>query len=577
MPIRPEPHPARTSPGPLRRAAALLMLAAALAALLAWALDRGRPVPLPEVGQVRLPCISYAPFRRPGEAPDDPDLVIAPDRIEADLRRLATLTGCVRTYGLDHGLDAVPEIARRLGLKVLLGAWIDRDPEASAAQLERALALTRSHSDVIDLLIVGNEVLLRRELAPEALAGLLAGARRASEVPVAYADVWEFWLRHGAVLRGQVDVVAAHILPYWEDQPVALDQAVDHVAAIARRLDEAFAPLPVYVAETGWPAAGRQRGPAVPGRLEQARFVRGLLAQQASEPLPFNLIEGFDQPWKRRIEGAMGGAWGLFDQEGQTRIPLTGPVVPDPQAWQIPLAAALGGLAGLGWAAWRIRGLWPTAALVLCGAGITALIPLQWRQLLVWSRDPLEWGLGSLALLLALLCALAATQRLARALAAAPAQGLAQRPGLVSAFRGCLPIGQRLAALLLLGLLFALAVDALGLVLDGRYRPLPWPTLAAPALPLMALALLGERLAAGAREERLLAAVCAACAPIILALEGLANTQALLYAALLLGLSVAILLPHRSTGTCWQAPDSPPGRTSTRAAMSTAGAAQPTE
>jgi len=279
--------------------------------------------------------------------------------------------------------------------------------------------------------------------------------------------------------------------------------------------------------------------------------VRGLLAQQASEPLAFNLMEGFDQPWKRRLEGAMGGAWGLLDQEGQTRMPLTGPVVPDPQAWHIALAAALGGLASLGWAAWRIRGLWPTAALVLCGAGIAALVPLQWRQLVLWSRDPLEWGLGSLTLLLALSCALATTHRLATAIAAAwPAEGPSQHPGLVSAYRGGLPIGRRLAALLFLGLLFALAIDALGLVFDGRYRPLPWPTLAAPALPLLAMALLGERLAAGAREERLLAMVCAACVPLILALEGLANTQALLYAALLLGLSVAVLLPHRSTGTC---------------------------
>jgi len=578
MPIRPEPirNPAPGYPGRLRRAAALLILAAALAALLAWALDRGRPVPLAEVAQARLPCISYAPFRRPGEAPDDPNLVIAPDRIEADLRQLATLTGCVRTYGLDHGLDAVPEIARRLGLRVLLGAWIDRDPEASAAQLDRALALTRSHSDVIDLLIVGNEVLLRRELTPEALASLLARARRASEVPVAYADVWEFWLRHGPVLRENVDVVAAHILPYWEDQPVALDQAVSHVAAIARRLHEAFAPLPVYVAETGWPAAGRQRGPAVPGRLEQARFVRELLAHQASEPLPFNLVEGFDQPWKRRLEGAMGGAWGLFDREGRARMPLTGPVVPDPQAWQIALAAALGGLAGLGWAAWRLRGLWPTAVLALCGAGIAALLPLLWRHLVIWSRDPQDWGLGSLTLLLAILCALVATHRLAT-LAASSAQGLPPRPGLVSAQRRRLPIGQRLAALLFLGLLFALAVDALGLVFDGRYRPLPWPTPAVPALPLLALALLGERLAPGAREERFLAAVCAACAPLILALEGLANTQALLYLALLLGLAVAVLLPHRAKGARWQAADSAPGRTKTRAAMSTAGAAQPTE
>ena len=309
-----------------RRAGVLLMLTLALTVLLAWAVDRSRPVPLPEVGAARLPCVSYAPFHRPGQSPFDPALQVAPAVIEADLRLLATVTGCVRTYGLDHGLDAVPGIARRLGLRVVLGAWIGRDPVANTAQLERALDLARTHADVIDMLVIGNEVLLRRELTPEALAALLARAKDESEVPVAYADVWEFWLRHGPALREHVDVVAAHILPYWEDSPVAVADAVGHVAAIAATLGATFDPLPVYIAETGWPAAGRQRGPAVPGYLEQARFVRELMARHAAQPLSFNLIEGFDQPWKRSLEGAMGGAWGLFDAQGRARVALNGPV-----------------------------------------------------------------------------------------------------------------------------------------------------------------------------------------------------------------------------------------------------------
>ncbi len=562
-----------------QRAGVLLMLTVALVALLAWAIERSRPVVLPEVGSARLPCVSYAPFRRIGQSPSDPELKVAPAQIEADLRLLATRTGCVRIYGLDHGLDAVPGIARRIGLHVVLGAWIGRDPVANAAQLERALDLARTHADVVDLLVIGNEVLLRRELTPEALAALLARAKRESEVPVAYADVWEFWLRHGPALREHVDVVAAHILPYWEDSPVAVAHAVDHVDAIAAELRAVFGALPVYIAETGWPAAGRQRGAAVPGHLEQARFVRELMARYAARPQPFNLIEGFDQPWKRSLEGAMGGAWGLFDAQGQTRVTLNGPVVPDPRGWQLLLAATLGGVAGLVWAAWRARGgaraagesagtLWSTAALLVGSAGIAALGPLQWQALVLWSRSPLEWGLGAVTALLAMLCSVAATARLADILGI---PSPAARPGVVDAWSDRVTSGLRVLALAQVGLLFVTAVEALGLVFDARYRPLSWPTLAAPALLLLALALLGDRLAAGAREERLLAAVCAACAPLIAVQEGLANTQALLYAALLLALSVAILLRHGAS------PAGPAGRTRASAASRAAGAANSVE
>ncbi|MFM2446960.1 MAG: hypothetical protein RI936_1407, partial [Pseudomonadota bacterium] len=122
---------APTPPGVARRGAALFLLAALVAALAAWAWQLARPLPLPEVAAARLPCVSYAPFRREGHTPFDPALVVPPEQIEADLRALATVTHCVRTYGLDHGIDAVPEIARKLGLRVVLGAWIGRDALAN--------------------------------------------------------------------------------------------------------------------------------------------------------------------------------------------------------------------------------------------------------------------------------------------------------------------------------------------------------------------------------------------------------------------------------------------------------------
>ena len=555
-------EPAAKRPGAARRGAVLLLLAIALALILAQAVSQGRPAALPEAaGAPRtqmLPCVSYAPFRRAGETPFDAGLHIAPQAIEADLRLLRAVTGCVRTYGLDHGLDAVPAVARRLGLRVVLGAWIGRDAAANEAQLRRALDLAHEYRDVVQLLVVGNEVLLRRELAPEALAALLARARRESPVPVAYADVWEFWLRHGPALREHVDIVAAHILPYWEDEPVGVDQAVDHVYTVAAQLRQNFGSTPVFIAETGWPAAGRQRGPAVPGRDEQARFVRGMLARQAAEPLDFNLIEAFDQPWKRALEGAMGGTWGLFDADGIQRVPLAGPLPPDPRWFWLPLTAAAGAAVGLMAGGLRRRrstidaapeatDFLATVALAAAGALVAACALLQTQALPLWSRNAWEWISGGGALLLSVICGAAAAGRLAQVLQHG-ADGVrgGVRVGIAAAFAAPAATGARLLAIAQAGLLFLAAVDALGLVFDARYRPLPWPVVAAPALLLLALAWLGDRLPAAAREEKLLAAVCAACAILIAILEGPANTQALLYAVLLLALAAACGWTHRA-------------------------------
>lgn len=480
-----------------------------------------------------IQCLSYAPFRKPGQAPWLEDKSITQAQIEEDLRLLKPLTHCVRTYGVDLGLYNVPAAARTVGMQVMLGVWIGRDEVGNRQQLDKGLALAREYPDVVKLLIVGNEVLLRREQSPEGLARWLAEAKAASPVPVAYADVWEFWQRHANVLRPHVNVVAAHILPYWEDEPVAIEHAIDHVHDIAAQLDEFFAPLPVLIAETGWPAAGRQRGAAVPGEAEQIRFVRELLAR----PLPrYNLIEAFDQPWKRRLEGAMGGYWGMLTSDGELRVKLDGPTPPDPRVpgllWATAAGLALGALLGAG------LGALPGALLAgLAGGVVAPLTVLQWQMLQTWSRTPAEWILGGLYGALAL-----ATAVLAVVVLAARHAGKAQRslaPGMA-----------RTLPMLQLVLLFATAWLALGLVFDARYRPLVWPMLMAPVFLLLLLSYAQRRSGAvlataahplqrWATQARWLAGICIVAAPLVVLQETLENGQAWVAAALWVGLGVA--------------------------------------
>jgi glucan 1,3-beta-glucosidase len=532
-----------------RAVAVLLVLATAALAAIAWWWRLGVPVPIAEPGAERLECVSYAPFRQPGETPFDPTAFVDEARIELDLRLLSAHTGCVRTYAVTQGLEAVPRVARRLGMTVLLGAWLGRDRRANETELSVAIGLAREHPDVVRALVVGNEVMLRRELPEAELVGYIERARREAGVPVTYADVWEFWLKHPGIAP-VVSFVTIHILPYWEDEPVGIDAAIAHVIDVHGRMRAALPGRELLVGETGWPSDGRARRDAVPGRVEQARFIRQFTRAAAEHDIRYNLIEGFDQPWKRHLEGAMGGAWGLLDSAGRPKFEWHGPVAPRP-GWRTGLWAALAGallgaatLAAIGSRAGPPR----VAALhAAIGAGIGAvlgaLLAEQLRYMVVWNRGPLEWGATSTATVAVIGYCAASALLLSRRLAGTPPDGLPWTlPGIAPVLRDWIRGGRdpSLAgwtAVLHGTVLFGAAVTIVLHGFDARYRGFDWPLFAPAALAALLLWLGGMRRGPEAVEERWLAGVTAVGALAMGVLEGPSNRQALGYAALMLVLA----------------------------------------
>ncbi|MGZ8996607.1 MAG: glycoside hydrolase family 17 protein, partial [Rhodospirillales bacterium] len=427
-------------------------------------------MPLIDAPSPRLPCVSYAPFRD-AQSPFDETLVIRRGQIEDDLGILAGLTGCVRIYSVDQGLAQVPAIAERLGLEVLLGAWLGRDPERNAKEIASVIELANRHPETIRGVVVGNEVLLRGEMPPDRLIEQIRSVAAAVEAPVTYADVWEFWLRHPEV-AGAVDLLTIHVLPYWEDQPVAVGAAVGHVGEVVSRMRLAVPGKPILIGEVGWPSRGRMRERALPSPVNQARFVREMLVMAEREDLAVNLMEGIDQPWKRRLEGTVGGFWGVLDAERRAKFPLTGPVSAEPQ-W-LPLAAASAGLALLPmlWIACRRmrlrRRVWLTLALaapaaacawVLAAAGVPAT-----------SVGLFDWSIGIARLVIAA-ASLALTAHVLLAgsgMRPAPPFDLVERIR-AGRLRGMGNLGDALGWLRLLTL-FGIAATTLCLAFDGRYR-----------------------------------------------------------------------------------------------------------
>src|SRR6201996_1803036 len=259
----------------------------------------------------KLLCVSYAPFRG-AQTPLDPSTYVPAGQIEQDLTQLAKISDCVRTYSIENGLDQVPAIAGKVGLKVMQGIWLGSDRAKNFAQVSTAIRLTKENPGIITSLVVGNEVLLRGEMTTNDLAAIIRSVKAQVTVPVTYADVWEFWLRYREIYD-VVDFVTIHILPYWEDFPIRAKYAAAHVNAIRQRMAVAFPNKEILIGETGWPSEGRMREGALPSRTNQARVVSEILELAKQQNFRVNLIEAYDQPWKRRLEGTVGGYWGLFD------------------------------------------------------------------------------------------------------------------------------------------------------------------------------------------------------------------------------------------------------------------------
>lgn len=285
------------------------LLLAMVLSIASWAW-LGRPIPLPDVPQGRLQCLSYTPSSATASPLDTQDgLYAVPEGlIESDLETLADVTDCVRTYSAMGRQGDVVAAAAARGMQVLLGAWISPDDAQNAAEIDRALDLAHAFPETVRMVVIGNEVLLRREQTEAGLIALLRSVRARTDVPVAYADVIGYWERHPSVATA-VDVALVHVLPYWKDDPPP-PRASAAQAEVRRLVERARAILPdaeIEIGEVGWPSAGRTRARAVPSRVDQARFVRGLAAEAEAIGMPYNVIEAIDQPWKRSLEGTVGG------------------------------------------------------------------------------------------------------------------------------------------------------------------------------------------------------------------------------------------------------------------------------
>src|SRR5580704_1004284 len=281
-----------------------------------------------------LPSTSYAPFE-PGHTVDIAD---DSDKVRADLKKLSSLTRAVRLYSSTEGAELVPPIAAEFGLKVTVGAWIDKNTERNDREIAAAIELARHNSNVIGV-VVGNETVYRGEQKVDDLIELIKRVKKSVNVPVTTGEIWNIW-RDNPQLGYSVDFIAAHVLPYWEN--FTDKQAVDQAVAMYQLLRDQFPGKRIMIAEFGWPSAGYNLRNADPGRFEQAVVLRNFVSRAEAIGMEYNIVEAIDQPWKF-TEGGVGPYWGILNAAREPKFAWTGPIV-NPDYWKLAAIAILVGI-----------------------------------------------------------------------------------------------------------------------------------------------------------------------------------------------------------------------------------------
>ncbi len=314
----------------MHKSSFIIAIAITVLTIMVWALYN-----LPEhepAWPERIQGFAFSPYQA-GQNPNWNQFP-TPEDIEGDLALLSGKSHAIRTYSIGKTLGQIPRLAKQYGINVALGAWVDNNTEQSREEIKTALDIAIRARNVVRI-FVGNEVLLRGDIPLKQLLEHLDYARAETDIPIGTAEPPFIWKKYPELVE-RVDFIGVHLLPYWEG--VAVENAVDFVVANINELKQLYPGKPIVIGEVGWPSNGRTIKDAVASNANEATFLRRFLARAAEEQYTYYLMEAFDQPWKRDIEGEVGAYWGVYDVERQPKFQFKKPVVRIPD-W--PILAAI--------------------------------------------------------------------------------------------------------------------------------------------------------------------------------------------------------------------------------------------
>src|SRR6056297_30845 len=245
------------------------------------------------------------------ESNQNPGDEITEDQIVRRLNILRPHTKWIRSFSCTNGLEKLPSIARQMGFKTVVGAWISEDMDQNGKEIKSLVKLIQEGA--VDIAAVGNEVLFRGELSESTILDYLSRIKSVSgPIPVSYVDVY-YEILNRPELRKACDVIMINCYPFWEGASVS--HAGIYLQEMYGNVKRAAPHKKVIIAETGWPSRGAVVKSAVPSEENVMRYFMEIDHWQRMVGAEVFYFSSFDESWKVHLEGWAGSSWVLWDEK----------------------------------------------------------------------------------------------------------------------------------------------------------------------------------------------------------------------------------------------------------------------
>lgn len=242
-----------------------------------------------------------------GQQPGD---IISEEQVRRRMQILKPHTKWIRSFSCTDGNELIPKVAKEMGLKTLVGAWLGRDAEVNEREVSGLISLAQQ--GLVDIAAVGNEVMYRKDLSEEELLDFI---RRVKEnvtgLPVGYVDAYYEFTERPAITAA-CDVVLCNCYPFWEGCP--FENSLDYMRKMYQQAQAAAGGKEVIITETGWPSQGEDTKGALPGMKAARDYFINTQLWSANDRIPVFYFSSFDESWKVGAEGTVGAYWGIWDK-----------------------------------------------------------------------------------------------------------------------------------------------------------------------------------------------------------------------------------------------------------------------
>ncbi len=341
------------------------------------------------LGNPDYQAISYGGYRKTSR-----DTQPSVAQLKEDMKILAAMNiKLLRTYNVqfDHASNVLKAIRQlkeedsQFEMYVMLGAWIDcknawtdqppihdeEEAEANAAEIQRAVNLAYQYPDIVKIIAVGNEAMVKWAASYFVQANVilkyvnqLQVLKKDGKLP---ADLWitssdnfaswggggpEYHTEDLAKLIRAVDFVSLHTYPmhdthynpqFWgvsesendmsklEMIAAAMKRTIDYAqlqfrntSAYIKSIDDS---KPIHIGETGWATAANghygPNGSKATDEYKSALYYNLMREWTNQDGISCFYFEAFNEPWKdARNKGGSENHFGLFDVNGKAKYAL---------------------------------------------------------------------------------------------------------------------------------------------------------------------------------------------------------------------------------------------------------------